>query len=56
VFDTPVILNLHDVTRDSYICGWMSSRQVSGRQKLTCGRPPSLARSQNAGTGISGIY
>jgi len=24
MFDTPVILNLHDVIRDSYILKWMS--------------------------------
>lgn len=26
--DTPVILNLHDDIRDSYICKWMSSRHL----------------------------
>lgn len=55
MYDTPVILNLHDDIRDSYIRKWMSGRLVSGRQKLMCGYPPSLARSQNTGNGILGI-
>ena len=44
MFDNPVILNLHDDIRDSYIRKWMSGHHVSGRQKLMCGYPPSLAR------------
>jgi hypothetical protein len=28
MFDTPVILNLRDVIRESYICKWMSGRRL----------------------------
>jgi len=34
----------------------MSGHHVSGRQRLICGNPPSLARSQNARNGVSGTF
>jgi len=56
MFDTPVILNLHDVIRDSYILKWMSGHlgSVEGRS-LSAVTHLARARRQNTGNGILGI-
>ncbi len=61
-----LFLNLHFFKRDSYIARWLSSPHFTGGnslwrigregKSLGCGYPPSIARSQEAGGGILGIY
>ena len=55
MFDTPDILNLHDIKRDSYICKRMSGRLESAEgRSLHAVAHLALARSQDSGTGILG--
>lgn len=55
MYDTPVILNLHDYKGIPTFVSGCQATDCSGRQKFMCGYPPSYARSQNTGNGISGI-
>jgi len=54
--DTSIILNLHFLKRVPYY-HFMDVKPslCSGRQKWSCGYPPSIARSQNIETGILGL-
>lgn len=54
---TPVILNLQNFKRDSYISAICQASELAGEDRKTdADTHLAAARSQNTGTGILGIY
>ena len=52
---TPIVLNLHLTQGIPISLSGCQASVSSGRQKLICGYPPSIARSQKVRGGILGI-